>query len=285
MGSADIIPGVSGGTVALITGIYERLISAIKSIDFKFIVYGIRGLVDTEYRVKAKENLSRIDVMFLFPLIVGVAVAFLLLANVIGFFLESYPTYTYAFFFGLILSSSFFVYKSSQNTLKVTSLIFIASGVLSGYILVGVEAIQTEHSLLIIFFSGVITFCAMILPGLSGAFILLVLGQYDFMLGVLRGLTRLEWSNVSFAFAYVLGGVVGLLGFSRALSFLIKHYRVATLSFILGLMVGALRKPGEYIMSNPENIGYTILAALGGVVIVSLFTYYEFHGQYNAKSE
>ena len=117
MGAADIVPGVSGGTVALITGIYERLINAIKSVNPLFIIYFFRGFVDRKYFKKSKENFNEIDLKFLIPILLGIAVAFLLLANIIGFFRDDYPTYTSAFFFGLIISSSVFVYLSFEKRL------------------------------------------------------------------------------------------------------------------------------------------------------------------------
>ena len=276
MGSADIIPGVSGGTVALITGIYERLIDAIKSVNLKFIPYFFRGFTHRKYFKKAKENLLRIDFKFLLPLMLGIAVAFLLLANILGPLRDNYPTYTSAFFFGLVLSSSFFVYKSSEKTMNLKAVIFIAIGFLVGFLVVGLEAIQTNHSLPVIFSSGAITLCAMILPGISGAFILWFLGQYDFMLGVLRGLISFDFSSLSSALVYIAGGILGLIVFSRVLSFLIKNYRVATLSFLLGLMLGALRKPAELVIHNPENIVITIFSAIIGILIVFLISYYKF---------
>jgi len=140
-----------------------------------------------------------------------------------------------------------------------------------GYYITGLQAMQVDHSYLIIFLSGIVTFCAMILPGLSGAFILLVLGQYEFMLDVLRGLTRLELWNLTYAFVYVLGGIVGLLLFSRMLSHLLSRHRKQTLCFILGLMIGALRLPLGYIASDSENLSLIILSACLGVAIVTMF--------------
>jgi putative membrane protein len=276
MGAADIIPGVSGGTVALITGIYERLIDAIKSVNLLFVPYFFRGFVDRKYFTKAKENFQGIDFKLLLPLVAGIAVAFLLIANAIGPLFDNYPTYTYALFFGLILSSSFFVY-TSVGKINIGAPVFVLLGFLAGFFIVGLEAIQATHTLPVLFFSGVITICAMILPGISGAFILLLLGQYKFMLDILRGFTSLDFSGLSYALSYIAGGVVGILVLSRVLSYLIKNYRIATLSFLLGLMLGALRKPGEIIMNNPENIAITVVFAAAGVLIVSLFGYYKFY--------
>jgi len=273
MGSADIIPGVSGGTVALITGIYERFIRALRSIDFKFIPYFFRGLIDRRYLRRAKDNVLSIDFALLLPLGVGVAVAFLSLANVMGFLLEEYPTYTYAFFFGLILSSAVLIYISRNKNITVLTILFLGLGAIMGYLIVGLDAIQADHSLLIIFISGMITFCAMILPGISGAFILLLLGQYEFMLGVLRELAALDGSRISYALVYLVGGVIGLVAFSRVLSYLFEKHRESTLSFIVGLMVGALREPGEVMIGQPGNVPLLLTCGCLGVVVVTIINY------------
>ncbi len=276
MGGADIIPGVSGGTIALITGIYEELIFAIKSIDFKFVIYFLKGFFKKEYFNMAKKNFLSIRFKFLIPIALGIALAFLLLANILGDMLEYFPAYTYAFFFGLILSSAILVYFSSLNKISLSAIIFVILGILFGLIIVGLGGINSQNSIIIIFVAGLITFCAMILPGISGAFILYILGQYTFLLNILRDMTKLDFSNISFAISYILGGIFGLLIFSRVLSFLLKKYRTATLSFIIGLMIGALRKPGEFIINEPANLLITILASLSGILAVSLVGYYEF---------
>jgi len=285
MGSADIIPGVSGGTVAFITGIYEHFIAALKSINFRFVYYGFRGIVQKDYREKATKSIERIDWQFLVPLAVGIFVAFLVFANVVGFFLETYPTFTFAFFFGLILSSAILIGLLHRDIFVVTSVIFLILGCLAGFFITGLQAIQVDHSYIIIFASGIVTFCAMILPGLSGAFILLVLGQYEFMLDVLRGLTRLELWNLTYAFAYVLGGIVGLILFSRMLSHLLKRHRKETLCFILGLMIGALRLPIDFIVSDPKNLVLIILSACLGVGIVALFGVFDRQQRKSSMSE
>lgn len=283
MGSADIIPGVSGGTVAFITGIYEQFIDALKSINFDFIYHGIRGIVNHASRQKANESLQRIHWQFLAPLALGIFVAFLVLANIVGFFLDTYPTYTFAFFFGLIFASAILIYLSHRDMFLVSSLLFVVLGCIFGYYIVGLQAIQMDHSYFIIFLTGIVSFCAMILPGLSGAFILLVLGQYEFMLNVLRNLTHLELGYMTYAVAYVLGGIVGLLLFSRVLSYLLKHYRKATLGFIIGLMVGALRLPVDHILANPQQPLIVIFSILLGIGIVSMFGYFDRKRKIRAK--
>ena len=269
MGSADIIPGVSGGTVALITGIYERLIYAIKTVNLKFIPYFFKGLIDRNYFSRAKENIQNIDVKFLLPLVVGITTAFLLLARLIEPLLTYYPTYAYTFFFGLILSSSWLVYKQIKK-INITMIIVTSLGFIVAFLTVGLDAIQTSHSIPIIFISGIITACAMILPGISGAFILWFLGQYEYMLHALNNL------KITTILVYVIGALLGILAFSHVLSYAIKRYRVLTLSFLLGLMVGALRKPAEIVIAQPDNIVITISSGLLGIFIVYMFSSYQF---------
>jgi len=276
MGSADIIPGVSGGTIAFITGIYDDFVNALRSIQFHFLIFLLRSLADTSNLQKAKKSFLSIHFSFLIPLVFGIAVAFVGLAHMIGFFLENHATYTYGFFFGLISASAGYVFLSNKNEFNLKTILFSILGLVIGYLLVGFQSIHMDHSLPILFFSGCISFLAMILPGISGAFILLLIGQYDFLLSVLRGLTRFQWENMPFAVAYLLGGVVGLLVFSRFLGYLLQKHRGVTLGFILGLMIGSLRKPFMFIWSDPQHGFITIFSICLGFVIVSMFSYYEF---------
>jgi putative membrane protein len=275
MGSADIIPGVSGGTIALITDIYERFVFALKSINLRFLYYFLLGFKDKHNFKKAKDSFFAIDFAFLIPLALGIFFAFLTLANLIGHLLETVPTQTFAFFFGLIFSSAFYVYYTHKNLFQLSSLFFACLGIILGFLVVGLENIQLDHSPLMIFASGIISFCAMILPGLSGAFVLLVLGQYEFLLSILRELTHFEFGNILFVFVYGLGGIIGLLGFSRVLSFLFSRYKSATIAFITGLMIGALRKPGMQIITHQENIILTMIALVAGILVVTVFSMYE----------
>jgi len=274
MGSADIIPGVSGGTIALITGIYERLISAIEAINLKFFLYFFKGFIDKKYFKIARDGFRKIDFNFLIILSFGIAVAFISLANVISFLLDFYPSYTYAFFFGLIITSAIFIFYSNKKDMNVLAWIFIIPGFLSGFFIVGLNSIQAGHSVLIIFFSGIVTFCAMILPGLSGAFILLLIGQYDFMLGILRDIGGFDFSRILFVLSYLIGGLVGLLLFSRILSYLLKKQRGITLSFIVGLMIGALRLPIQLIYQESIDFIIIIFSGIIGILIMVFVTYF-----------
>ena len=275
MGSADIIPGVSGGTIALITGIYERFVFALESINVRFIYYFILGIKDKTNFKKAKTSFLSIDFSFLIPLLFGIICAFLTLANIIGILLEIVPTQTFAFFFGLIIASAFYVYYTHKSLFHIYSLIFLLIGILIGFLIVGIESIQLDHSLCMIFISGIISLCAMILPGLSGAFILLILGQYEFLLSVLRELTQFNFSMILFVVAYGFGGIIGLLGFSKILSFLFSKYKSATIAFITGLMLGALRKPGQEIVNDTTNFELTLLSLCLGIIIVFIFSLFE----------
>ena len=275
MGSADIIPGVSGGTIALITGIYERFVFALKSINLQFIIFLVLGFKDKVNFKKAKESFFSIDFSFLIPLVLGIIVAFLTLANLIGFFLDTAPTQTFAFFFGLIFASAFHVYYTHRSLFQTSSIFFISIGIIFGFLIVGLEGIQLDHSLIMIFASGIISFCAMILPGLSGAFILLVLGQYGFLLSILRELTHFDFGNLIFVFVYGVGGIIGILGFSRVLTYLFSKYKHATIAFITGLMIGALRKPAIQITIDPSNILYSLISICLGILVVLFFSIFE----------
>jgi len=256
MGMADIIPGVSGGTIALITGIYERLIFAIKGINIRFILHMLHG-----NRRKSREELLSMDLDFLATLFLGIVVAFLLLSGVIRFLMAAYPANTYAFFFGLILASAGFVYRYVRETnLKVLTSGVI--GFLTAVVIIGLGSLQYTHSMPVIFFSGFIAICAMILPGISGAFILFFLGQYEYMLQALHSLDMLSVSVFS------TGAVLGLLVMSRVLGYLLKNYKSITMSFLVGIMLGALKMPYENITGSNFFLPYVIASALGGFAVV-----------------
>ncbi|MCK4827101.1 DUF368 domain-containing protein, partial [bacterium] len=155
MGMADIVPGISGGTIALITGIYERLIFAIKGINIRFILYILRG--DTE---RARKHLFSMDLDFLITLFLGIMTAFLIFSRVIRFMMAEYPANTYAFFFGLILASAAFVYKLVGEINRRTVFSGII-GFLFAFFFVGIGTFQSTHSLPVIFISGMIAICAM----------------------------------------------------------------------------------------------------------------------------
>ncbi|CAN2050507.1 Polyprenyl-phosphate transporter [Candidatus Magnetomoraceae bacterium gMMP-1] len=231
MGAADIIPGVSGGTIALITGIYEKLLWALKSADAtvakKLINCDIKGAIaDLHFR-------------FLLFLFIGISTSIISLAGFMNYFLHYHPVEIWSLFFGLITASIFTVGRYVQHWTKVIILSFI-TGTISAYLIVGLVPASTPETLWFIFFSGLIAICAMILPGLSGAFILLILGKYEFITAALKN--PFLFCNMIVICVFCCGCFVGLIGFSRALNFMLRRYRSLTLAFLTGLMTGSIKK-------------------------------------------
>lgn len=257
MGTADIIPGVSGGTIALITGIYERLIHAISRIDFKFILYLFEG----DFKKFKQNAVQEIDFELFIPLLLGIGLAILTMSKVISFLLVNYPAVTFAFFSGLILASAIFVYNHVDE-LNIKNLAFVAFGFIFAIIFVGLNPIQANHSLPIIFLSGSVAICAMILPGISGAFVLLLLNQYEYMINALN---NLQFSEIV---TFCAGALVGILSFSRILDYLLTHHKSITMAFLVGLMIGTLRLPYEKIAVSMESPIPIVIAAVIGFLIV-----------------
>lgn len=260
MGSADIVPGVSGGTIALITGIYERLIHAISKIRFTFLKPLFKGNF-TDFKVKLIEE---IDFELFIPLLLGIGIAFITLAKVISYLLDTYTAYTFSFFLGLILASAYILYtKLGKFNIKLFVITLI--GIILSYIFVGLNPIASNHSLIVIFISGIIAICAMILPGISGSFLLLLLGQYQYMLNALN--TR----NIIEILVFGIGAVIGILGFSKLLNYLLERYESATMAFLIGIMVGTLRLPINQISANDgSSIICIILAIIAFALIILL---------------
>jgi putative membrane protein len=256
MGIADIIPGVSGGTIALITGIYIRLVHAISGINLRFISRLVKG--DFE---GAKKNIGDIDFQLFIPLLTGIGLAIFLMSNLLDYLLQNFEASTYAFFFGLILASAVLLYKQIKG-FSVKIMIFSIAGFLAGFFLSGLATLQIGHSLPVIFLSGMIAICAMILPGISGAFMLLFLGMYDYMIDVLKNLQFLE------IFIFILGALIGILAFSRVLNYILRKYESITISFLIGLMLGALRLLYDNIASTMDSIAYVVISGLLGFLII-----------------
>jgi putative membrane protein len=256
MGTADIIPGVSGGTIALITGIYERLVHAISSIDLRFISHFIKRDFDG-----AKKSIRNIDFQLFIPLLVGIGLAIILMSRVMDYFLQNFEAPTYAFFFGLILASAVLLYRKVEG-FSVIIMLFSITGFLAGFFFTGLATLQIGHSLPIIFVSGMIAICAMILPGISGAFILLLLNQYEYMLSVLKDFQFLE------IFIFIIGALIGILAFSRVLDRVLRKYKSYTLAFLIGLMLGALRLLYENVESSIDSIWPVVISGLLGFFII-----------------
>lgn len=230
MGCADLVPGVSGGTIALISGIYDQLLKAISSLGD-----GLKLLC----RLQIKKALAAIHFRFLLCLFAGISTAIIGLARLMHFLLTVYPVPTWGAFFGLIAASVILIGKPARIWRGSGALLFL-TGTAASYLLVGMIPVTTPESAWFIFFSGMIAICAMILPGISGAFLLLILGKYQFITGALKNPFLTE--NLMIIIVFCGGCLTGLLGFSRLLSYMMDHHHQGTLALLTGLMLGSLRK-------------------------------------------
>jgi putative membrane protein len=234
MGTANVIPGVSGGTMALIHGIYERLIDAIRSVNLDFI--------KAFFTLQWKKAFRILDWRFIFPLGFGVLLAVVSLARVIPYLLEHHRAPICAFFMGLILASAVVIGREIDKW----SLSTVASGIVAtvgSFILVGLLPLRTPADLWFIFLCGAISIMAMLLPGISGAFMLLVLGKYAYILQAVRDLAyRGQIAALLPLGIFCVGCAVGLIGLARVLGYLLHHYRPQTMAALGGLMLGSLRK-------------------------------------------
>ncbi|NND88138.1 MAG: DUF368 domain-containing protein [Flavobacteriaceae bacterium] len=241
MGAADVVPGVSGGTIAFISGIYEELIETIHRLDLGFFRMGKEQGWRSAWTFY---NLS-----FLLALFTGIFVSILSLAQLITYFLQEYPILVWSFFFGLVIASILYVGKqiSRWNALVIVALIVAA---VLAYTITLAEPIGSPDSTWFLFVAGFVAIIAMILPGISGAFILLLLGAYEMVIGALTllsdGIVRMDWELFSGAviklLIFALGAILGLKVFSRALNWMFKHHKNLILAVLTGFMIGALNK-------------------------------------------
>lgn len=236
MGGADIIPGVSGGTVALILGIYQRLVTAISRFDIELL-----RLLKARQWAKAS---AHVDLRFLVFLAVGIVVGIASLASLMHYLLDQHPEPTNAAFFGLIAASAILVARLIPQW-SWREPVLLAAGVALAYWIVGLDV--TSHppdSNAYLFLCGAIAICAMILPGISGAFILLILGKYAHVTGLLGQVLRFQGGLDVFLSigVFVLGCVCGLIGFSKLLKWLLERYEPPMLALLCGFMAGSLRK-------------------------------------------
>lgn len=227
MGAADVVPGVSGGTIAFITGIYDTLLESIRRVNPS--LFGIWK------REGFKAAFDHINGFFLIALFGGILTSILSLAKFISWALETHPVPVWSFFFGLIMVSVYHMIKQvEQKTLS--RFIVLLIGAVFAYSITVLKPLQMDPTSLNIFFAGCIAICAMILPGISGSFILLLLGMYTPVLGAVKGL------QIDVMALFATGCLVGLLSFSHVLSWLLKRFRDFALVFLTGLMLGTLPK-------------------------------------------
>ncbi|WP_039970279.1 DUF368 domain-containing protein [Vibrio halioticoli] len=227
MGAADVVPGVSGGTVAFITGIYDTLLESIRRVNPSLI-----GVLRTK---GIKGAFAHINGLFLISLFAGILTSLLTLAKLISWLLVTHPVPLWSFFFGLILVSVWHIMRQIKS-FAWTRWIGFALGVGLAYAMTVLNPLHLEPTAINIVLSGAIAICAMILPGISGSFILLLIGMYSPVLGALKSL------DMGFLVLFIGGCLCGLLSFSHLLSWLLQRFRDITLMFLVGLMVGTLPK-------------------------------------------
>jgi putative membrane protein len=261
MGICDIIPGVSGGTMALITGIYERLVKAIGNIGPSPVRYLVKKDLDSAW-----SEFEKFDPVFLVVLVAGIGTSFLAMSRIILVLLNDYAVQTFSFFFGLIVASAVVLFLIiEEDSRDIRAALFLAVGAIVGFILAGLNPASLGHSLPVLFFSGMAALCAMILPGISGSYIMLVLGQYEYMLNVIKSLSLIE------IVAYAAGGLIGVLLFSRLLKYLLKTHHTAMIAFLTGLMLGSARLLFDKVTVAGGTIGSAwVFVAAGAVVIITM---------------
>lgn len=254
MGAADVVPGVSGGTIAFITGIYEELIKTIDGLDL--------GVLKSFFKNGIAATFIKYNLGFLLSLIIGIAISILSLSKLITYLLKVHPILVWSFFFGLVLASILFIAKQITRWNIAAILIMIIGAVLSYWITIA-EPLASPESWWYLIFSGFIAIIAMILPGVSGAFLLLLLGSYETVLGsitgfmeaVLAGEWSTAWDYLSNLLLVAIGAILGIKLFSRALTWLFENHKNLTLALLTGFMIGSLNKlwPWKLVLKTRMN--------------------------------
>ncbi|MBR9860164.1 DUF368 domain-containing protein [bacterium] len=247
MGVAEVIPGVSGGTIAFITGIYERLLLAIRSINPK--------LINTYKESGIKGVLRAIDAVFLLKLMLGMVIGFIFGLKVITHLLENYPVQIWSFFFGLILASIPLVAKQI-NVWKWKEIVLLILGTVFVYWVTIAAPSQGSENLILIFFSGALAVSALMLPGLSGSFILLLMGMYTIVMPAISDFLDSPFGpETKILLAFGAGMLLGLFSFARVLTWTFANYKNQTLALLTGFLIGSLNKvwPWQEVLSTRVN--------------------------------
>lgn len=276
MGAADVIPGVSGGTIAFIMGIYDKFVGSIASFNAEAVKLLFTG--------KFKAFWKHINGGFLFSLLLGIGASIVGLAGLMKMLLADFPIQTWAFFFGLIVASSIFILKGIKDW-KIRDILFIVFGIILGVVICTLSPTQTPDDYWFIFLSGAIAICAMILPGISGSFILLILGKYEYIMGIITSCVgnvgalwgaegadkAIFWDSAVVLLVFLVGAVIGILGFSKFLHWLLARWHRETLIVLAGFIIGSLVKVWPW--SNAEAIAQGELH-IGGAIIFALIGFF-----------
>ncbi len=253
VGIANIIPGVSGGTIALITGIFERLINAIKSFDLKALQLLFKG--------NWKAFAQKTDFYFLLALFAGIVIAIVALARIFDFLFHHYPVYIWAYFFGLVLSSVYYVGKTVEKWKAATIVSFVV-GTAFAIAISLINPATANDNFFYLILCGVVAICSMILPGLSGSFVLILMGNYQ-----LIAIDAINNRDLGIIIPVGIGAVAGLIAFSHVLSWVFKRYKDQTIAMLTGFILGSLgilwpwKEPdyltnaaGEVVMKHGEKV-------------------------------
>lgn len=241
MGAADVVPGVSGGTIAFISGIYKELIDSINNVNF--------GVLKTLKTSGLKATWKQVNGSFLFALLLGIAISILTFAKIITYSLEHYPVLVWSFFFGLIIASIALIWKDIDKW-ELRTIFFLIFGSIVSYLVTIMEPTSSPGSFFYLFISGFVAIIAMILPGISGAFILLLMGSYETVIGTINqfrdGLFNLDWEVLQQALlkllTFAFGAIIGLKLFSKVLHWMFENHKNSTLALLVGFMIGSLNK-------------------------------------------
>jgi len=226
MGTANVIPGISGGTIALLTGIFERLINAIKSFNLQAVKLLFKG--------KFAELIKHIDLYFLLWVFLGVGIAIISIANIFKYLFENYPVYIWSFFFGLVLISVYFVGKEVKKY-NFSSIICLIIGTSAAVAISLLSPASENNTTLYLILCGIIAACSMILPGLSGSFVLILLGNYQLVM-----IDAVSLFDFSVLLPVVIGAAIGIMGFSYILSWLFNKFKDQTISLLTGFVLGSV---------------------------------------------
>lgn len=292
MGAANVIPGVSGGTIALITGIYEELIDSLKSFNIQALKLLLKG--------KFKTFISYVNLKFLSAVFFGTALSIISLARVLEYFFKQNEQMVWSFFFGLIIASIYYVAKMI-NSWNISSLVFLLIGITFATSLAFLKPLSENSSSYYLFICGIVSVASMILPGLSGSYVLILMGNYHLIM--LHSVSD-PFSNLNILFPVILGSIIGFLTLSHSISYVLKKHYDSTISLLTGFIVGSLliiwpwKVPLETILgrngdlkvisynwilpdfSAIENI-YCFILILAGIAVVFLI---EFLGKMNNSS-
>ncbi len=254
MGAADVVPGVSGGTIAFISGIYQELIDSINGINL--------SLLKTLKKEGIKAAWKQANASFLLSLLVGIAISVLTFSKIITHLLATKPIMVWSFFFGLIIASILLIWKQITNW-KVVSIVALIAGIIITYFITIARPVSSPESYPYLFLSGFIAIIAMILPGISGAFILLLMGSYETVIGTINkfreGLVQMNMELLSTALmklgVFALGAIIGLKAFSKILHWMFDHHKNTTLALLVGFMIGSLNKvwPWKEVLETRIN--------------------------------